>query len=444
MASRINTFRPNEPINPGMFVGRISEIDRLERHLRQTSAGFPSNFLITGERGIGKTSLLNYFKATAQGLFPELHGDLRFLVVDTDVDENTTQVGLMKKIELGISRELGESEPIRVLLNKAWAFLKRVEAGGVKLKQDEPSIDEILPDEFANSVAEIVGRVCRSPQDQTKLEGQYDGLLILIDEADNASKQLKLGLFLKLFLERLGRRQITQVMIGLAGLETLQNVLLRDHRSALRLFDIITLHKLQDSDVRAVVNIVIDRANEVNSDKTQVDEGGMQALIKLSEGYPHFVQQYGWSAFEQDTDGVIDVTDVVFGATMKGGALELIGNRYYRNDFYNRIYKESYRQVLRIMSKYMDEWVSKPQIRSEYRGRGRDLDNALKALRDRHIIVSKEGQRGVYRLQHKGFALWIATYTEKPEVMQMNIEAYAAISAQAHLDDKSPSDDTSA
>ena len=33
-----------------------------------------------------------------------------------------------------------------------------------------------------------------------------------------------------------------------------------------------------------------------------------------------------------------------------GGALDLIGDRYYRDAFYNRISKESYRQVLRIMA----------------------------------------------------------------------------------------------
>jgi hypothetical protein len=41
------------------------------------------------------------------------------------------------------------------------------------------------------------------------------------------------------------------------------------------------------------------------------------------------------------------------------------------------------------------------------------LDNALHALRKRHLIVSKEGERGVYRLQNRGFAFWIKLYATR-------------------------------
>jgi hypothetical protein len=47
------------------------------------------------------------------------------------------------------------------------------------------------------------------------------------------------------------------------------------------------------------------------------------------------------------------------------------------------------------------------------------LDNALHALRDRKIILPKEeGERGVYRLQHKGFAWWIRLYAADPETLK--------------------------
>jgi len=53
---RINPFRPNSPVNPGMFVGRVTELDKLEADLIQARAGQPTNFMLTGERGIGKTT----------------------------------------------------------------------------------------------------------------------------------------------------------------------------------------------------------------------------------------------------------------------------------------------------------------------------------------------------------------------------------------------------
>jgi hypothetical protein len=136
-------------------------------------------------------------------------------------------------------------------------------------------------------------------------------------------------------------------------------------------------------------------------------------LINLSEGYPHFIQQFGSSAFAADVDGLIDEEDVWSGALSERGALELIGDRYYRDDFYRRIQQDSYREVLQVMSDHLDSWVSKDEIRKGFKGGGSTLDNALKALRERDIIQSKEGQRGVYRLQHKAFALWITAVHER-------------------------------
>ena len=60
--ARINPFAPNSPVAPGMFVGRLAQVDSLEQSLLPTRAGRPKGFMLTGERGIGKTSLLQYFK----------------------------------------------------------------------------------------------------------------------------------------------------------------------------------------------------------------------------------------------------------------------------------------------------------------------------------------------------------------------------------------------
>jgi hypothetical protein len=125
-----------------------------------------------------------------------------------------------------------------------------------------------------------------------------------------------------------------------------------------------------------------------------------------------------------DTDNVIDRSDLEKSAFGPRGALDLIGDRYYRNDFYNKIQQDSYRQVLRIMADDLDGWVTRAKIKSKFKGKDSILNNAIKALRDRHIILSKEGEKGVYRLQHKGFALWIKLYAD-PNFLQSLLSAAA-------------------
>ena len=423
---KINPFEPFAPVNPGSFVGRLDELRRLKSALVQTSAGKPVNFMITGERGIGKTSLLNYLKYAAEGLIPIENVKMSFVVVDTDVDQSTTQLGLISKIQLGLEKALGRHEAAREFLKKAWGFLQRVEAGGVKIGEAKKSSDELLLDEFAYSLAETASRICSDSEGPTLWSAKCDGVLILIDEADNGSKTLQLGSFFKLLAERLQRRNCNHVMFGLAGLPELRKVLHNSHPSSLRIFDELVLDRLPTSEVNDVIDLCLEEANEKNTKPTTIADDGRDLLVTLSEGYPHFIQQFGYSAFAADTDDVIDRQDVYNGAFGARGAFEQIGDHYYRNDFYNKIQKESYRKVLRIMAGNLDGWVTKQRIKAQFKGSDSVLDNAIKALRDRKIIRSKEGETGVYRLQHKGFAVWIRYYTADPEALERSVGAEEA------------------
>ena len=408
---KVNPFRPGHPIVPGMFVGRLSELEALESALIQTKSGQPINFMLTGERGIGKTSLLNYLRWQAQGDIDIDGSKVNFLVIDTDVDQNTTQIGLIKKIKLGLNRQLGATEPARKYMADAWSFLKRVEAAGVRVA-DSSVDDELILEEFSYSLAQTIDRVCNYDKAGSPFNSNYDGILLLIDEADNSSPDLHLGTFFKLLTERLQRHSCDNFMIGLAGLPDLRNVLVNSHPSSLRIFEELPLGRLSETEVKRVVSFALKKANEVNDVKTTINQEGMETLVDYAEGYPHFIQQFGYSAFDVDSDNIIDRDDVGRGAFGARGAMEKIGDSYYRNDFYNKIQKDSYRQVLRIMAEKLDDWVTKEEIKRQFKGKSGTLDNAIKALRDRHIILSKEGTRGVYRLQHKGFALWIKLYTE--------------------------------
>jgi energy-coupling factor transporter ATP-binding protein EcfA2 len=419
--AKINPFDPNSPVHAGMFVGRVPELIRLESCLVQTKAGSPSNFMLTGERGIGKSSLLNYIKSIAEGEEGIKDTKVSFLAVDTDIDSNTTQLGLVEKIKLGLDKALGRSEAGVAFLKQTWEFLKRVEGGGFKLRAGEQmASDERLLEEFAYSLASVAERVC-SEGESSPFGARFDGILILVDEADNAAPELSLGSFFKLLTERLRRRGCGHVAFGIAGLPELRNVLATSHPSSLRLFEELVLGRLSMDEARRVIDMGLRRANRANQEQTTITEEARGRLAYYSEGYPHFIQQFAHSAFAVDEDNIIDDNDVAKGGFGRRGAMELIGDRYYRDSYYTKIQKESYRQVLRIMADKLDDWVTKKEIKQKFKGPESTLDNALFALRDRQIILAKEGERGVYRLQHKGFAWWIKLYTTDSATLQQSL-----------------------
>ena len=411
MSTRINPFRPNSPIGPGMFVGRFDEIVALEQSLVQTRAGQPQHFMVTGERGIGKTSLLSYLKFVAKGEIQVGTEKHNFLVVDVDIEKGTSAASFARRLERALRHELGKDEKVRDFFKKSWDFVKRFEAGSVRYNGKESITEtEDLVDELTYSLVDTANRVCSGCLEGSDFSANFDGIIILIDEADSASEDLEFGALLKMLTERIQKRGCEKIMFGLAGLENLREILRESHPSVLRVFDEIKLKRLRDADVERVIDRCIEDANDNNEFKTKVEDDAKAYLVRLSEGYPHFIQQFGFSAFAVDNDGEIDIADVKEGAFGRRGALEIIGDKYYRDSFYGKIQKESYRQVLRIMAEKWDSWVEKCEIKAKFKGKDSTLNNAIRALRDRKIILSQEGSRGVYRLQHKGFALWIKYY----------------------------------
>src|SRR5690606_15525401 len=118
---RYNPFQPNGIINPGMFVGRIEEIRLVERCLFQSKNGNPQNFLIQGERGIGKSSLLFYIELIANGkIQPLIGGSFSFLTVSVDLGGCSTQVDIVRKIGRGLKTSLSSRETVKQAAKGFW------------------------------------------------------------------------------------------------------------------------------------------------------------------------------------------------------------------------------------------------------------------------------------------------------------------------------------
>ena len=105
------------------------------------------------------------------------------------------------------------------------------------------------------------------------------------------------------------------------------------------------------------------------------------------------------------------------GALGEHGAFQQLGTKYFEDLYFDRIGSDDYRQVLHVMSQHLDAWVSKEEIRSKSPNlKATTLNNALKALTSRRIILAQQGKRGSYRLPMKSFAVWIRAYTTLAKV----------------------------
>jgi hypothetical protein len=328
-----------------------------------------------------------------------------------------------------LERQLRDSKDAIQYLKDIWGFIQRLEIGGVKVgvKPAKTSEAEIF-ENFTYSIVDTVKAITSSESATHKLGLIHpkDGLIIFIDEADNAPEELDLGSLVKQLSEKLIAEGCNNVLIILAGCPDIRSVLTRSHGSSLRLFEELELFPLSGDNVREVIQQGLDEANKKNTEPVKITDDALNLIVTYSEGYPHFVQQFGYSSYAIDKDNLIDETDVQAALVP---AINLIGNRYYKDMYFNKIKENSYREVLKIMSEKWNEWISKQEIRSHFKGKNTVLNNALKALADRKVILRKPGIRGEYRLQWAGFAFWIKVFAEK---LEKDIGSYESVPTEVN------------
>lgn len=398
-ALKYNPYQPNSIVNAGMFVGRIDEIKNIERCLFQSKNGNPQHFLVQGERGIGKSSLLYYVERIADGrIKPLVGGNFRFITVSVDLGGCHTQVDIVRKIGRGLKVAISGREAVKSLASGFWSWLTNWEVLGVRYHKDQSELD---PEEVCDELVGQLASLCTSASDE------IDGVLLLIDEADRPAADAGLGEYLKMLTERLTRSGCSNVVLGLAGLPSLIGKLRDSHESSPRLFHTMLLEPLEIEERKQVVNLGLKSANLKNETKTYITPDALVFLAELSEGYPHFLQQFAYSAFEHDADDTIDDDDVGEGAFKDGGALAQLGDKFFNEMYHARISSQDYRRVLDAMADHGDEWVSRRDIINESEVSEANVNNALQTLKIKQIIIQDETRRGFYRLPTNSFAAWI-------------------------------------
>ena len=416
-----NPFRPNSPVPPGMFTGRLHEVERIADSFSRLRDGNPSHLMLVGERGIGKSSLLLFADKLASGnvQWDDEILPFNFIPVHFSLDKTLSPYGFIKKIKNGIERHLRKEEKILSLFQKGWDFIKRLEVGGVKINATEIDNQQLV-DDFVYSLAETCKNFMEeSYWTESNLKTHKEGIVLLIDETDNASSELDLGVLLKNLAEALQIADCNHVLFILSGLPRLREVLRDSHESSLRLFEELELLPLIEKDVKYIFEKGVSIVNDKNpEEKISISPEALDKMAFVSEGYPHFIQQIGSSTFDVNTEATITLETVDKAIFQKNGALDLIGDRYYRDMYYKKINEDSYREILNIMASNISAGnpsgvTSRKEIAEKMKGRTKWVDNGIHALKERGIILPVLGKKGQYKLQWMGFGVWIKFFTNK-------------------------------
>lgn len=378
-------FQPGVPVKPGMFVGRENHIKEIDRHLKQVRAGRQQNVFLIGDRGLGKTSLANFISQYAESKY-NLLSVHTFLGGVSSLDEIVKKVfdELLKRIE-----KESWSKKVKNLFGKN---IEEVGLFGISVKFNPPA-DKLSA--LRKDFPEAIGHFLEATQKEKS------GLLIILDDINGTLDNEGFANWFKSMADKIAVAYPSfPVLFMLIGLPEKRDQLFAQQPSLMRIFQVLEIERLSDSEVQEFF------FNSFGDANMEVSDEAFETMVEFASGLPVLMQEIGDSVFWEDIDGKIDEIDALKGIKE---ASARIGKKYLDPTFYNTIRSPRYKSIIRKIGKDIKFEFTKNEIEADLTpDEKKVLHNFLKKLKDLGIISQPSDlPRGHYRFLNRLYPVYL-------------------------------------
>ncbi|MCI0490576.1 MAG: response regulator [Blastocatellia bacterium] len=285
-----NPFTPMTGVEPTVFGGRTKELEFFEQRInRSLHTKFREHFLVLGDWGIGKSTLLKEYKRICQS-----RGHIASIVPLEALQSGTTLIEAARSIVEGIFRDLPYSID---QFKKVASFFDSVGISvlgtGLQFKRDT-SKREMSTQAFLHDT------LVRLWQD---LESKTDVFIILLDDLDNfmAASEIVMTLRQTLSMESIRK---TNILVGIASTPNtwLELTAVNKHHPLARYFlSRVELDPLSESEVReTVLNSLADTGISFS---TEV----LNRVVEYTEGHPYEMQVLCFHLFNNQLSRRVEI-----------------------------------------------------------------------------------------------------------------------------------------
>lgn len=290
-----NPFSPGAGSPPPELVGRDDILEQTRILLGRVRAKRPEkSLLLTGLRGVGKTVLLNEMERIAQ------RDGYRSILVEAHEDKPLAVLLAphLRRLLFDLDRMAGAGDKARrgLAVLKSFIGAVRVTVGEVEFGLDiEPErgaadsgdLEVDLPNLFT-ALAEAA-------------EERQTPVAILIDEIQYFNQSEVSALIMA--MHKMQQRQLPLVLMA-AGLPILPGLAGESKSYAERLFNFPDIGPLTGPDAAKALQ---DPVKEVG---VEFEETALQEIVSLTQGYPYFLQEWGYQSWNHADRSPITLQDV--------------------------------------------------------------------------------------------------------------------------------------
>ena len=277
-----NPFSPGAGAPPPELVGRDPLLEQARILLGRVKQKRPEkSLLLTGLRGVGKTVLLNDIERMAKGagyqtILLEAHeekplGELIYPALRGLLYELDRVAGAGDKVKRGLAVLRSFIGSIKLTVGDLALGLDIEPAKGTA---DSGDLEIDLPNLFV-AIAEAA-------------EERQSAVAILVDEIQYLS-QKELGAII-MAMHKIQQKQLPLVLLA-AGLPVLPGMAGESKSYAERLFNFPDIGALSEADAAKALR---EPARDAG---VEFQEDALQEVFRLTHGYPYFIQEWGYQAW---------------------------------------------------------------------------------------------------------------------------------------------------
>lgn len=378
-------FTPGQPVPVDFFVGRFAEVTRLRDAVREAATGRLRTIFLTGERGIGKSSLASFVKFLAE----QEEGALAAHVLLGGVKS------LEEVVRTVFDRLLKDSS------GKAWQqrirdfFGKHVREVGlfgvtVEFSASAEDLERAVRD-FVPALRELAQRV----------RGERKVIFLVLDDINGLASSPAFADWLKSKVDEIATSGAgLPLCVTFVGLEERRRALIESQPSLSRVFSLVEIKPWSPQETSDFFKNTFGKAGMT------VDDQALKALSDYAGGLPVLAHEIGDATFRADSDGLIDLDDAVTGIVE---ATDIVGRKYLEPAVLHAIRSQRYRTILdKLASQLPMSFKRKDLAQTIDSQEGKVLDNFLKRMRDVGVLRSEPEQGpGAYTFDNRLHWLYI-------------------------------------
>jgi hypothetical protein len=298
-----NPFSPGAGTTPPAFLGRDDLLADYQIALKRTIAGRPGKSIMPiGLRGVGKTVLLNRFDQMAQ----EEGLATAFIEAPETGDFEHLLAARLRSILLELDRG-SFSAAVKRALGTLKSFSYNLPDGSSVVL----NVDAIAGSADSGVLAEDTTDLLIAVGEAVKDRGR--GLLIAIDEVQYLTPDELAALINA--IHRTVQLRLPVILVG-AGLPQLPGLAGNAKSYAERLFNFPEIGSLEEEDARAVL-VTPAGEHDVGFARDALD-----SLLDFTQGYPYFLQEWGYHVWNTAPKSPITLDDVNLAAREVQGRLD--------------------------------------------------------------------------------------------------------------------------